>query len=134
MSRFSFRIWYPTGNKASPVQAYMGIPNEISFGKTFILESEKNDEIIMMSTGLSDKNGEEIFEGDIVFNNWEIFEKQLAKKWQVKFGEHNIGEDYYPSPAYGWYLESKEEVSSIIQILDALEIIGNIYETPELLK
>lgn len=87
------------------------------------------DEIeLMQSTGLKDKNGKEIFEGDIITNGQNV----MCMK------RHNT---------LGFYVEEKGEVGFIAdsavledfeedakEIADSLEIIGNIYENPELLE
>lgn len=92
----------------------------------FYLEDE--DAIIMQSTGLFDKNGKEIFEGDIIANGPDV----MCMK------RHNT---------LGFYVEKKGKVEFIAdcavleefeedakEIADSLEIIGNIYENPELLE
>nr|DAW53122.1 MAG TPA: YopX protein [Caudoviricetes sp.] len=87
------------------------------------------DEIeLMQSTGLKDKNGKEIFEGDIITNGPDV----MCMK------RHNT---------LGFYVEEKGEVEFIAdsavledfeedakEIADRLEIIGNIYENTELLE
>jgi len=80
------------------------------------------DEIeLMQSTGLKDKNGKEIFEGDILFGHagedfWEIVEFDIEEgKW--------IRRDI-------WY-NSKLDLSENNKFM---EIVGNIYENPELLE
>ena len=87
------------------------------------------DEIeLMQSTGLKDKNGKEIFEGDIITNGQNV----MCMK------RHNT---------LGFYVEEKGEVEFIAdsavledfeedakEIADRLEIIGNIYENTELLE
>jgi uncharacterized phage protein (TIGR01671 family) len=83
-------------------------------------------------TGLHDKHGKEIFEGDIVkFTNHLNGQELLRQcKWDIKYPsfvfcrlDQQSNEDIG-----GWkflhYLESTT---------GAMEIIGNIYETPELL-
>ena len=84
--------------------------------------------VIMQSTGLFDINGKEIFEGDIITNGQNV----MCMK------RHNT---------LGFYVEEKGEVEFIAdsavledfeedakEIADSLEIIGNIYENPELLE
>lgn len=67
---------------------------------------------LMQYTGLKDKNGTPIFEGDIV--------KTPSGECEVEF-DYGKFEPIDASGEYGW-LHSQ------------LEIIGNIYENPELLK
>jgi len=86
---------------------------------------------LMQYTGLKDKNGKEIYEGDIVeYNDFNSLrtgghaeDKIIVGKvvfscgmWMVE--ENNCGHDLYEG------LVNDEE----------LEIIGNIYENPELLE
>ena len=94
-------------------------------------------------TGLKDKNGKEIYEGDIVRNHWyRINGDYLGHDWVVKFGEHMTSGDYYNCDAYGWYVEGinpeADEPEHTLHDLPAdgdkgVEVIGNIYENPELL-
>lgn len=77
--------------------------------------------VIMQSTGLHDKNGKEIFEGDIV---------KMAK-------------DVYSDPTYyeivrhrggAYRLESNQHGCELWLRHTNCEVIGNIYENPELLE
>ncbi len=92
---------------------------------------------ISQSTGLTDKNGKEIFEGDIIRMSYEKDSVNPPRHWVgvVEFGDHQTSGDYYASSAYGWYVKQSFEEQSIAQLSgDRHEVIGNIYENPELLK
>lgn len=106
------------------------IPSEKRIGGTFTLREVANEDgtfdddvIFLESTGLEDKNGKEIFEGDIIKAIANFYQKETiiepAKIW------------WMPNSAmfgvYGW---GDRNITDFIQI----EIIGNIYENPELLK
>ena len=84
----------------------------------FDAEPQKLENVILMQyTGLLDKNGKEIYEGDI------IKEIMCVSPFSVVFLE-------------GSFLAHDGEGPSLYLTGDGLvfEIIGNIYENPELLK
>ena len=92
-------------------------------------------------TGLKDKNGDEIYEGDIVRNNWwNIYKEFIGNLWIVRFGEYDNSDIEYGSPALGFYGETLKGEQEGINNLptdykrDDIEVIGNIYENSELLK
>jgi len=114
----------------------------------FYCEDEVDPETVGQYTGLKDKNGREIYEGDIV---------RYKPGWNeligvVCFGHYSqdgSGGEYSPRSCVGFYVERKviipdewdngevypreeEEQMSIAE--QEYEIIGNIYENPELLK
>ena len=77
--------------------------------------------VIMQSTGIKDKNGKEVFEGDIV---------KMAK-------------DVYSEPTYyevvrhrggAYRLESKQHGCELWLRHTDCEVVGNVYENPELLE
>ena len=93
--------------------------------------------IIMQYTGLSDKNGKEIYEGDIIDDHWNnAFGEKIHPKFLViEFGEHETCEgDYYSSTAYGFYLKNLENNETYsLPYHQPIEVIGNIYESKSLL-
>ena len=81
--------------------------------------SESNFFRYMQYTGLKDKNGKEIYEGDIVNRYWH--EAYAPDVWEVKWDAPNACFFLFNKNGKDWLDE------------DPLEIIGNIYENPELL-
>lgn len=77
-----------------------------------------NDIHLMQSTGLCDKEGQEIFEGDVVSIDTDEFDLLFIK---------------YESGIY-WLMDDEECVEHLSDYYKYVSIVGNIYENPELLE
>lgn len=93
-----------------------------------------NDLELMQSTGLKDKDGQEIFEGDIVKRDG------VKRPEVVRFGEWtNVDSLGYKEQYLGFYFESEHEGQEWLhsvqpQFNHLYKVIGNIYENPQLLE
>ena len=91
------------------------------------------DAILMQSTGLKDKNGVEIYEGDILLSAASENQEDW-KKWQVHYADGRFLVDYKQTPK-DKRKRKNLEIEDLCEDnvwLYGLEVIGNIYETPEL--
>lgn len=89
------------------------------------------DYILMQFTGLKDKNGKEIYEGDIVKFNY------TKKQFSKLISEEIISCVYWNNERSGFFIKRAEGSWKIVFKLgnkQDLEVIGNIYENPELLE
>ena len=107
--RFKFRVWNPDGKYYDDDPQY-NVCVQIDPISGLVLAPFHNN-IIEMCTGLKDKNGNLIYEGDRIFDG-DYF-------WQVKWDNYNAQ----------WILSDPEGYETLTEP-DAkyLEIIGNIHE------
>lgn len=101
---------------------------------TAIYPNLGNEEYIE-STGLLDKNGKEIYEGDIVCMVDDVVVENIGgydrTEPQGSFYEVAYGFGKEPNTVATFYLKGTE---MFLHGNEDMEVIGNIYENPELIK
>lgn len=127
--KLKFRAWHKSKEIMSEV-------NRIDFWSEEIEtidfdESHLEDVNLMQATGIKDKNGVEIFEGDIV----KRYKNPILKAEQ----EYEIETVMQRDASFVLVQEVGENVKTMsfgtqFSRSDLLEVIGNIYETPEELE
>jgi uncharacterized phage protein (TIGR01671 family) len=128
MREIKFRCWYVNKNEwekdlvmLTPNGGICQLKNDIH------IPCNPKTHIIQLFTGLRDKNGREMYEGDIL--SYEYFKGKFIVEWLF----------------WGWTLrgtvpEEEREVRTFPPItmpsgnFEYIEVVGNIYENPELLK
>lgn len=81
--------------------------------------------IVMQYTGLKDKNGKEIYEGDIV----RLFGTEKPCSVVFQDGMFVVKAPYHKEEWFDLNMFEHDE-----RVITLYEVIGNIYENPELLK
>jgi len=120
-----FRVWYK--NEMAEVRV-LDWNNEVVDLFNPHIEIPLDEIELMQSTGLKDKNGKEIFEGDVIAI--EVDDTGTPINARV-FQNSKIGILMFH------VFEDNEDVPMVELLEDnsvAFEIIGNIYENPELLE
>ncbi len=117
MREIKFRAWDKEGNESTGEEIGMISAEEWRERYSYVmpLPWKTNRYIFIQFTGLKDKNGKEIYEGDII--NRGDYEPRLIQTVTYVYGGFSLYETKSSMPPE-W----------------DMEIIGNIYENPELLK
>ncbi|MEH6439333.1 YopX family protein [Bacillus sp. JHAA] len=90
---------------------------------------------LMQYTGLKDKNGREIYEGDIVRNHRDNSNELLEVLWQEEVAEHASDGIYWTKEVPGFrFKRIKRGLTTVFVAHVDLEVIGNIHQNPELLE
>lgn len=134
--RFKFRAWNTQSKTMKEV-------SQLSFDEKQVAEYAPKDKvsvhlnfqphfILMQCTGLKDKNGKLIYEGDIVNlknTRFDFEETRVVMFKDCAFQFSLPNSTQIDRPLYCWAINYLNHYKHI-----ELEIIGNIYETPELLE
>ncbi len=113
--------------------------SDFVYGQSFYIDKENNtgyiangiddyhpvkSETVGQFTGLVDKNGVEIYEGDFVIHR---YSKEEGKNDYIIFDTSTLSFMLNDMSYQDWATSEWYDI-------DNLEVIGNIYENPELLK
>ena len=165
MREIKFRAWLPVGEwtEDGSTQKYeMVNADALAFEEYEPLSDHlRNCENLMQFTGLKDKNGKEIYEGDIVITDWETegsYEYPDETDWlcfvgAVEWKPGSLCWGFKHNPVE-WAFHPGTQLKVLKNLINEgclyssryllcgdmgecehkYEVIGNIYENPELLK
>lgn len=124
MRPIKFRVW-----NAKRKEMVVGMPLPMLAGWITAKYPNLDDEIYIQFTGLLDKNGKEIYEGDILAYSQMGLQKDV-------FGDIRFHEGSFVIWMGKELKASVDTYDPYISIGNCIvyEVIGNIHENPELLK
>ena len=130
MKYLKFRAW----TECEKYMAYQGAPDLETLYSFMFHFADYKDCLIMQWTGLHDKNGKEIYCGDIVKGH----DGFIYRVWQVAGGfAVNVHVETFKKDIkmdYPFPLQPLSDEQTVSYFEHSCEIIGNIYENPELLQ
>jgi hypothetical protein len=112
-----FRIWDKDAKTMEQVllpdcSTYQVMPAKQE-GKEF---KRRDNTVLMQYTGLTDRNGKEIYEGDVIEWNRQKYEIKWLDEWAALAAEN------------------ERENQVVPKIATTSEVIGNVYKNPELIQ
>ena len=139
MRIIKFRAWDKWKKKFIPTDVWAITPEPIGREQAVMIKDWEDykegesfypeNEALMQFTGLLDKNGREIYEGDIVETpkgiKYGVFWSPTKTKFALKTA--NVWTIYLAGAQRQWIYRAMESATKF-------EVIGSIYENPELLN
>lgn len=124
-----FRVWDRKNNRFlinietnRPHLIYFDLWDWSAYMSSYLIYPPSDEYVFQQYTGLKDKNGVEIYEGDILkcksFDGW--FDK--------------VGFYYNREVKHVTACTGESEISGYLHVPVDKEVVGNIFENPELLK
>lgn len=151
MRELKFRAWDRVKHKmlygVSPFNAHITDENE----PLLSLEYSKHDDCeFMQYTGIKDKNGKDVYDGDVIYSS-SYFKKKGGKRFVAQKPYRNpiaviewdddsgaFSENQYENGEFqigGFLFEATGEWESLKGTeKNVIEVLGNIHENPELLE
>ena len=129
MRALEFRAWWKDTKRFLDCDEWYMTCSGAKYLHYAVMPYKDDNFIIEQYTGLKDKNGKKIFEGDIVSEEFEYGGEKTKTIWQVRWSDDECAFELHYVSGF-----EVDDCSLVADDEEDYEVIGNIHKQPELLE
>ena len=129
MRALEFRAWWKDTKRFLDCDEWYMTCSGAKYLHYAVMPYKDDNFIIEQYTGIKDKNGKEIYEGDIVSEEFEYGGEKTKTIWQVRWSDDECAFELHYVSGF-----KVDDCSLYADDEEDYEVIGNIHENKELLE
>lgn len=129
MRELEFRAWWKDTKRFLDCDEWYMTCSGAKYLHYAVMPYKDDNFIIEQYTGLKDKNGQKIYEGDIVSEEFEYGGEKTKTIWQVRWSDDECAFELHYVSGF-----EVDDCSLVADDEEDYEVIGNIHKQPELLE
>ena len=129
MRELEFRAWWKDTKRFLDCDEWYMTCSGAKYLHYAVMPYKDDNFIIEQYTGIKDKNGKEIYEGDIVSEEFEYGGDKTKTIWQVRWCDDECAFELHYVSGF-----KVDDCSLVADDEEDYEVIGNIHENKELLE
>ena len=129
MRELEFRAWWKDTKRFLDCDEWYMTCSGAKYLHYAVMPYKDDNFIIEQYTGLKDKNGQKIYEGDIVSEEFEYGGDKTKTIWQVRWCDDECAFELHYVSGF-----KVDDCSLVADDEEDYEVIGNIHKQPELLE